>query len=385
MKLLVTNAESSVSLAIIRSLGKKGVDCICTSTTNFAVSFFSKYCKKRMITPSAKFDAEKFIEKIIDICKKECIDVVFPIRGPSTLAILKYKKEIENYAIVPFENYEKLKKVYNKLSLIEVARKIGVLIPKTYVVENLINIEDILQEINFPIVLKISKGEGAKGVRYAKNKKKLIEEYNKLKSKHNSEIILQEYIAGVGYGCSILFNFNSQPRAVFCHKRLRENPPSGGPSVARMSIKWPELEDITLKLMNHLKWRGIAMVEYKVTSDRKPYLLEVNPRFWGSLPLAIASGIDFPYLLFKMAIDGDVEPIRDYKKGIIARRLILGDIEVFPYYLRHSKNKLKFLKEYLNFFNKNTSYDILSTDDPLPTFGRVLWSLLALVGKGGME
>ena len=36
----------------------------------------------------------------------------------------------------------------------------------------------------------------------------------------------------------------------------------------------------------------------------EPKLIEVNPRFWGSLALAIYAGIDFPYLLYKLAMEG---------------------------------------------------------------------------------
>ena len=133
--------------------------------------------------------------------------------------------------------------------------------------------------------------------------------------------------------------------------------------------------------MKYFKWRGIAMIEYKVTSDKKPYLMEINPRFWGSLPLAIASGVDFPYMLFRMAVDGDVRSVRDYKEGIVTRRLIPSDIKVFPYYLLWSKSKLKFIKDYLNFFGENVHYDILSRDDPLPTFGRIVEVLRDLVNR----
>ena len=380
-KVLVTDAEISVALAIIRSLGRRRINSICVSHKKRALSFFSKYCNKALLVPSPEKDPEKFISAIIDICKNEEISVVFPIRGPSTLMISKYKKEIENYTIVPFEDYEKLKKVYDKSSLIEVTSKIGIPTPKTWVVDNFDDIKNISQERGFPLVLKASKSEGTRGVRYVRNKKELIEKYNKLKSMNSSKILLQEYIRGIGYGCSVLFNFKSQPRAVFCHKRLRENPPTGGPSVARISIKWPKLEHLTLKLMKYFKWRGIAMIEYKVTSDKKPYLMEINPRFWGSLPLAIASGVDFPYMLFRMAVDGDVRSVRDYKEGIVTRRLIPSDIKVFPYYLLHSKSKLKFIKDYLNFFGENVHYDILSRDDPLPTFGRIVDVLRDLVNR----
>lgn len=385
MRVLITDAESAVSLAIARSLGKNGIECVCTSTTKIAVTFFSKYCRKKIITPSPKFEAKKFIEKIKKICREENIEVILPVRGPSTLAISKHKKELEKYSLVPFEDYEKLEKVYNKASLIQTASHIGILIPKTLIIKNNQNIENFLERLSFPVVIKLSKSEGSMGVKYAYNREDLIQKYFLLREKSDAPILLQEYISGEGYGCSVLFDSRSNPIAVFCHKRLRENPPTGGPSVARISIKWPELERITLKLMKHLRWKGLAMVEYKVDSGGKPYLMEVNPRFWGSLPLAIASGVDFPNLFVKYALGEKIEPIKDYQNGVIARRLIMGDLKVFLYYLKYSPNKIKFIKSYFNFFDKKVHDDILSLDDPMPAIGRLIWSLSAMLGKGGMD
>ncbi len=386
MSVLITDAESSVSLAIVRSLGEKNIRCICTSPTKFAVSFFSKYCAKRIITPSPKLNTEKFIDEIIKICKENQVKVLFPVRGPSTLAISKYKKEIEAYTIVPFEDFDKLKELYDKSSLVKYANKVKIPIPKTWIIKDQEDIENILDDFIFPIVLKASVSEGAHGVVYIRNKEELIEKYKELKIRYsNSKIILQEYINGVGYGCSVLFDFKSQPRAVFCHRRLRENPPTGGPSVARISIIWPELEELTIKLLKYIKWRGLAMVEYKVTSQGDPYLIEINPRFWGSLPLAIASGVDFPYMLYLLAIHQDIEPRWSYKRNILARRLIMGDLNVFFYYLINSKNKSKYIAEYFDFFNENVSYDICSMKDPLPVLGRIVWSLTKALGGGGMD
>jgi protein-tyrosine-phosphatase len=50
---------------------------------------------------------------------------------------------------------------------------------------------------------------------------------------------------------------------------------------------------------------GAAMFEFRL--DRRSgrhVLLEVNPRFWGSLPLAVAAGADFPALWWDLAVHG---------------------------------------------------------------------------------
>lgn len=86
------------------------------------------------------------------------------------------------------------------------------------------------------------------------------------------------------------------------HKRIRELYTMGGPSTCAISVYDPKLLDYGLKILGALNWHGIAMVEFKKDSKDGTFkLMEINPKFWGSLDLAIASGIDFPYLLYKMA------------------------------------------------------------------------------------
>ena len=153
-------------------------------------------------------------------------------------------------------------------------------------------------------------------------------------------------------------------RALFTHKRLREYPLSGGPSTLRESVHNVQMEKIAVDLMKACEWHGVAMVEFKLHQvTKKPYLIEVNPRFWGSINHAIASGVDFPYLLYKMAVDGDVPPVLDYKIGI-KTRFFLNDVRALYGGYRKNKDFSFFLNEIL----ANYPSDELTWDDPIPFF-----------------
>jgi predicted ATP-grasp superfamily ATP-dependent carboligase len=69
------------------------------------------------------------------------------------------------------------------------------------------------------------------------------------------------------------------------------------------------------------------MVEFKIDRDSGiPKLMETNGRFWGSLPLAIAAGVDFPHLYYKLASGEAVNPCLTYQQGVVSRNLI-GDLK----------------------------------------------------------
>ena len=102
-------------------------------------------------------------------------------------------------------------------------------------------------------------------------------------------VIVQEYIPGSGLGVSVLMDAQHRPVRVFCHRRTREYPASGGPSTACRSDWFPALAEHAVRLLAALRFVGFAMVEFK-GSPQNAQLLEINPRLWGSYPLAPLSG-----------------------------------------------------------------------------------------------
>jgi protein-tyrosine-phosphatase len=81
------------------------------------------------------------------------------------------------------------------------------------------------------------------------------------------------------------------------------------------------LRERSLSLLRTASWTGIAMVEYLVGREAPPLLMEINGRFWGSLPLPAAVGIDFPWLWLQLVLDGRITPPKSYPVSIYCRNL----------------------------------------------------------------
>ena len=197
--------------------------------------------------------------------------------------------------------------------------------------------------------------------------------HRKVHAKYPNPIV-QEYLppGGDALGVAVLLNGSSVSRASFAYRRLREYPPGGGPSTLRESIRDDELRRTAERLLSALGWVGVAMVEFKVDPrDGQPKLLEVNPRFWGSLHHAIACGVDFPWLLYRMAVNGDVETQTDYRCGVRTRSLLHGELLHFV----RSPQRFRLKPGLMDFTIPD---DLLSTSDPWPALGRLL-SLLPAV------
>jgi predicted ATP-grasp superfamily ATP-dependent carboligase len=366
-RVLVTDGHFRKTLAVVRSLGRKGVQVAVGERTFLNTSFFSKYCARRLIYPSPRHAQDQFVEFFLDEIKKNRYDCLFPMEEETLLLLAKHHSEISQYTYLLSPGLKKIEFVRDKGNLMQFAEKIGLPTPKTFHVSPSLSLP--LDSIPIPAVIKPRISSGSLGIVYVKKKEDLIPFYQRVHERFPFPIV-QEWIPDGGgvYGFSALYDENSSVKAAFVHKKLRMYPVQGGPSTLGEGVEHPQVMEMGLSLLNSLNWVGVGMAEFKVDPrDGMPKLMEVNPRFWGSLQLAIVSGVDFPYLILKMARRESFEPILHYAVGKRFRWLLLGD------FLHFFNNPQRFHlhPSFFDFFDPNTCYDVVSKDDPLPFLGSV--------------
>ncbi len=382
MRVLITDGHWRKSLAAVRSLGRKGIEVTVGESCRIATSLFSRYCTRRIIYPSPHNDPHRFISFLLDELRKNNYDCLLPMEEETLLLVAKHKEEISKLTYLLVPTYHTLAFVRDKGKMIRHALKVGIPCPKTYFIKDVREVEEISKEARMPLVIKPRISSGSRGIRYVSCREDLLPQYKKSHLQYSYPLI-QEYIppGGDAFGLAALFSEDSQLKAVFAHKRLREYPVSGGPSTFRESVYHEEIKSLGIRLLQSLHWVGVAMVEFKVDPrDNTPKLMEINPRFWGSLALAISAGVDFPYLICKMALGEDFELVHNYQIGKKARWLLPGDMMHFFSKLRQGSIPRGFFA----FFDHNTTYDIISLDDPFPTMGRIL-SLFTLLYDNDMK
>ena len=365
MSAIITNANRRVGLYAVRALGIEGIEATATeekSCCRKPLAFLSKYCKNGVLTPSVK-DEENYIKFMLKLSRDH--DVLIPCLTDTMEPISKHLSEFEKYINVPILKYEHLNKALDKALTLKIAMENDIPCPHTFFPRNIEDIKNIPKDM-YPLVIKFRRRH-ASGVAYAYTPSELITKY---KVMHRIEPfpLIQEYIPGTGVGFFALFNKDSKERAVFAHKRIREYPITGGISAYCESIKDHNLQRYGLKLLKSMNWYGIAMVEFRLDNrDNLPKLMEVNPRFWGSMSLAIHAGVNFPYLLYKLAVDGDIKPVYSYKVGIKTRFLFI-DLLACIQSFKNNSNKIRTIYHVFQpFFDKQSKYGVLSLDDPKPS------------------
>ena len=374
LNVLVTDGNQRAALAVTRSLGAKGVKVITADVELRTLSSASRYAYRSEVY-SSQSDLSAFLASIKAITQENNIGVIFPITEITLFILLQHKEQFPNI-VIPFDSYKKVSLLSDKAKLVDLCVLKGFPCPKSQYVENGAAALSGPFDFNYPVVLKPYKSriysEGqwiSTSVTYATSTEQLRQICTESPVFSRHPFIIQEFIEGHGQGVFLLFD-HGRVIARFCHKRLREKPPSGGVSVLSESIEQPEdMTAIAIGLLEEVNWHGVAMVEFKVNEKNGPFVMEVNTRFWGSLQLAIDSGVDFPYLLYRIASGEQVEPDFSYKIG---RRLrwLLGDFDRLYLVLKSqsytAKIKFKAILVFLGFFGKGLRYEINRFNDFRP-------------------
>lgn len=371
-KVLVTDSQMRSSLAVIRSLGRKGLHVIAGEETRFATGSFSKYCKGRLVYPSPVKREKQFAEFLIKSVRETEYDAIFPVADPCLKPIIDNEEELSKYTTIALPPRRIFMRGYDKGETLKFAIANDIPCPKTYFIEELEEIYRLEGKLEYPSVIKPRISSGKRGVKICESFEDIINNYKIVQPRYG-KIIIQEFIPNGGeFGVYTLLNPNSELRALSVQRRVRSYPVSGGPSTFRETFKNRISEkavEYSITLLKAMNWAGVAMVEFRIDARNGiPRLMEINPRFWGSLQLSILGGVDFPYLLYKMIIDEDIEPVLDYKEGVGCRWLLPGDILWFL----SAPNKLRNIPTFLD---TSVPDDIISFEDFGPTLGFTLATL----------
>ncbi|QCS43147.1 ATP-grasp domain-containing protein [Natrinema versiforme] len=315
---LVTAAQRKPALAIARTLGKREYEVVVASHHRIAQSFFSRYATHTAVYTDPKRNERAFVADLLATVARYDVDVLLPTDHVTTISVLRFRDRFASDLSIPAVEYETLLATEDKARLLSIADDIGIPTPDTHRPGSLAELEEIAAEIDYPAVIKHNKGVGASGVQYVTSPAELRSAYDSSgESTQHIERdwpLVQEYVPGETHDVNALFA-EGEPRVAFTAHRTSTFPRSGGRAVITESTREPELVDSATRLLEHLEWHGVAEVEFKLDADGDPKLMEINPRIWGNIDLAIRAGVDFPALLCDLALTGAVTPPMSYAVG----------------------------------------------------------------------
>ena len=316
-KILILDANCAAGIESIQTLGRHGVTVHAASPLVDCLAFRSRYCSLKLHQPSVRSEILGWLARLDE---EERYDLIVPATEVSLGVFLDPDcgDDLRRRAVLP--SRESLAFAINKESVLQLARDLALPVPASVLASNG-NIPAL--PFSYPVAVKpvhskqVRQGKIVdRRVAYAQNETGLHEI---LTAAPDSAFQIQQLVRGHGVGIELLF-VHGEPIWNFAHRRVHELPLTGGGSSYRCSIEPPaELLQRSIALLRSLQWHGVAMVEWKVDHDGSAFLIEINPRLWGSIALAIDAGVDFPRALLTVAQGRMPGPQPRYKSGYHTR------------------------------------------------------------------
>ncbi len=327
MAVMVLDGHSRAAVETVQSLGRAGLPVDVSAETDECVAFHSKYVRRRFRQPSL-LDSPDFAEWLRAVDSEHKYELIVPCTEASLLGLRRVPSQdcLRTKAVLPSD--EALDIALDKHRTQQLAACLDIRFPQSVLIESAKNIPKVYR---YPVVLKPIRSKLNIGGELVTLAPFVANDEVQRSAWLNRWLPLtaamqQAYIAGRGLGVELLFERGKEIWH-FAHERLHELPLTGGASSYRRSVLPPtQVLTDSRKLLGALKWHGVAMVEFKIDPNGDSWLMEINPRFWGSLALSIDSGINFPAGLLRMARGEPPLPQPKYKTSYHTRDL-LQDLE----------------------------------------------------------
>lgn len=371
-KVLVVGDDTRSFLATVRSLGRQGVTVHAAPTNFRSPALRSRYVAAIHDLPPWMGDDAEWLEAVTKLLVVERYELVIPCDETMLLPLQRHRATLSTFARLAIPDDRTIGVLFDKHETRELARRVGVRVAAGRTLRFGDAAEDVLTEFGVPVVVKPRRSYVLEGLA-TRRKVQVVSETARLARLLNSckpdETLIEQYFSGQGIGVSVLASRGTVLQA-FEHHRVHEIE---GASFYRHSAPLtPHLAGACQAIVAALEYTGIAMFEFKQNAGGEWVLLEVNARPWGSMPVAVAAGVDFPYRWYRLLTAGEETPAVPYRTGVYGRNLV-PDLQIALLQAGSQRGRLgaawfmtQRLAELLRFLSGKEVHDVLVRDDPRP-------------------
>jgi predicted ATP-grasp superfamily ATP-dependent carboligase len=375
---VVPAVSAPSSVACLRSLGPRDVHTIVVSEEETPAAFQSKYCDEAVPVPSPHEDLVAYKDALFSLAMRPDVVTIVPVREEDVYVLSKYRDEFREHVATPWPPLGTLARVQDRVRLFDAAESAGVPAPRTRLLESSADWDRRWIVKSRYSILADEYVEGYPPERCVDPPRTdylrpgVAPDVERIRTEMRHTPILQEYVpTNHEYGFFALYD-RGEAVATFQHRQLRGYSYAGGASAFRESVDLPALEEAGRALLDHLDWHGLAMVEFLRNDTADEFeLMEINPRFWSSLPFSVQAGADFPYYYWLLANDRCAEISCEYRTGL-AGHLLRGELLYLRSVLTEEielvdrPSASDAVREVARSIVAHPRFDYLSLDDPWP-------------------
>jgi protein-tyrosine-phosphatase/predicted ATP-grasp superfamily ATP-dependent carboligase len=324
-RVLILGRGDRAFLTVIRSLGRMGLEVHVGMCHPHDIALRSRFVHAVHDVPAYRRGDDSWLDAMTRLLSDRRFDLVVPCNDHAVIPLQVHQAQLRTLAKLATLDDRAFAIAFDKIETYRLADSIGVRQARGNVVPTDLPITAALAGLTLPVVLKppssfaVDDPSSRRSVRRARN----LHEAGSLLDRSRSwgRVLIQEQFNGVGTGIEVLAR-NGTILTALQHERVHEPPEGGGSSYRKTTPLHDGMLADTRRLIEAMAYTGVAMVEYKYDRSRDDWsLIEINGRFWGSLPLAVSAGLDFPAFLYQMLVDERTTFPRSYRVGMHCRHL----------------------------------------------------------------
>ena len=264
-----------------------------------------------------------YCDIILEICKKEHVDVYFPTISAEVGVVVERIKEFEAIGTkVSVSNLQSVSIANNKLLTYKTLQKAGIPVPRFYGFDSVEQFVEGCDYMGYPekaVCVKIVNGSGSRGVRIIDAKKSRYEIF--IHEKPNSfytsyedmlaifrsvprldQMMLVEFMNGPEFTVDVLAD-----KGNVLYEVGRENTVSLMSIAQESVLKYDELAyRISRDVVRLLKMDGNVGFDFMRNEKGEAVLMDINPRLTATVSIAAAGGVNLKYLRIKQLLGEDL-------------------------------------------------------------------------------
>ena len=290
-------------------------------------AYLKEVSDRNYLIPYPSSGLDDLFERLAYINNIEKIDVLIPTLDAELYAFAKLEDKLHSIGIKTYLPTKEQLDLRAKDKLFKFCTDNKIKVPQNILATSVQDIYSLPSEFNYPVVVK--------GIFYdayiANNFDEAISAFHKINSKWGLPIIVQEFIQGDEFNVAALGDGTGSTIGAVGMRKLFIT--DKGKGWAGISVDDPFLIKLSEKLMEILKWKSGAEIEFiKEKESNEYYLVEINPRFPAWVYLPVAAGQNLPAALVDLALGRKVEKFSSYEVGKIFIRYswdLITDIKKF--------------------------------------------------------
>jgi predicted ATP-grasp superfamily ATP-dependent carboligase len=314
MDALVTDVQMASAVAGLRGLGRAGYRLVALGDRWSAAGLWSRYTAVRAIGPVAERDPSGFASTVIGLAKRHGPLMVYP-GWESAISALLDPSLVGREAVLPYPGTDPkvLHALRDKRELGKLASSVGLRVPLPLARGKARDLYSM--SVSTPCVVKPARSGGpfltTRVVHSDDDLKNLIGDLDP-----STELLIQELLRGPLLMLAVVLGSDQRLVARFQQIARRTWPSSAGGSSLAVSMPPDDhLVQSVTEMLASVSFSGLAQIDF-IDTKEGPVLIDVNPRYYASLPLALVCGVNLPAIWHAVATDDFIPPERSYPAGV---------------------------------------------------------------------